>query len=243
MNIYEKLSKITAEITAVAKNLTVATGKGKSYKAVSEGDVLRAVKPLEEKYKVYSYPCKRSILDTNIFTKTKTYDGETTESTQLFMRVQTTYRFVNIEKPDEFIDIDTYGDGVDAQDKAPGKAMTYSDKYALLKAYKIETGDDPDQWGSDDLGKGTKTKSDKPPKQDLSQMKPTDEQLADLKKIKRTLTHVATANGVEEKAVTAQHVADYLVKALAFQQEKEARKQAEAEKEANEIFPSGGEDE
>lgn len=37
------------------------------------------------------------------------------------------------------------GDGIDTQDKAPGKAMTYSDKYALLKAYKIISGDDPDQ--------------------------------------------------------------------------------------------------
>ena len=35
--------------------------------------------------------------------------------------------------------------------------MTYADKYALLKAYKIVTGDDPDQNGSEDL-KGTETK-------------------------------------------------------------------------------------
>ena len=66
------------------------------------------------------------------------------------MRSETVYRFVNIEKPEEFIDITTYGDGVDTQDKAPGKAMTYGDKYALMKAYKIITGDDPDQTGSPD---------------------------------------------------------------------------------------------
>ena len=36
-------------------------------------------------------------------------------------------------------------------DKAPGKAMTYADKYALMKAYKMVTGDDPDQNASDDL--------------------------------------------------------------------------------------------
>ena len=41
-----------------------------------------------------------------------------------------------------------YGDGVDTYDKAPGKAMTYADKYALMKAYKISTGDDPDQEAS-----------------------------------------------------------------------------------------------
>ena len=40
MNIYQKLAAITAEMAIVAKNLNVETGKGKSYKAVSERDIL-----------------------------------------------------------------------------------------------------------------------------------------------------------------------------------------------------------
>ena len=84
------------------------------------------------------------------------------------MRVETIYRFVNIEKPEEFIDITTYGDGVDSQDKAPGKAMTYADKYALLKAYKIITGDDPDQNYSNEL-KNKTTKSVKTAKPQAQQ--------------------------------------------------------------------------
>lgn len=144
MNIYEKLAGITAELSAVAKNLTVGEGRT-SYKAVCEADVLAAVKPIENKYKVYSYPYKREIVDTNVMTTTSTYNGNIKETNKLFLRVATVYRFVNIEDPNEFVDITTYGDGVDSQDKAPGKAMTYADKYALLKAYKIITGDDPDQ--------------------------------------------------------------------------------------------------
>ena len=58
------------------------------------------------------------------------------------MRIEITYRFINIDNPSEFIDIKSYGDGLDTGDKAPGKAMTYGDKYALMKAYKISTGDD-----------------------------------------------------------------------------------------------------
>ena len=69
----------------------------------------------------------------------------------LFLRLETTYRFVNVENPEEYIDITTYGDGIDSQDKAVGKAMTYGDKYALMKCYKIVTGDDPDQNPSEDL--------------------------------------------------------------------------------------------
>lgn len=144
MNIYEKLSEITAEISAVAKNLEVGFGQNR-YKAVGEADVLRAVKPIEKKHGVYSFPVSREVIESGTMER-ETKNGK---SVSLFMRVKTVYRFVNLEKPDEYIDIVTFGDGVDTQDKAPGKAMTYGDKYALLKAYKIVTGDDPDQNASE----------------------------------------------------------------------------------------------
>lgn len=155
LNIFEKMSKITEEINKVAKNLKVGVGQAQ-YKAVGEADVLEAVKPIEIKFGVYSYPLSRKIIKDEILTSIDTYEnanGETVkkERNTVFMRIETIYRFVNVEKPDEYIDITTYGDGVDSNDKAPGKAMTYSDKYALLKAYKIETGDDPDQKMSENL--------------------------------------------------------------------------------------------
>jgi hypothetical protein len=43
LNIYERLSLITAEIGVVEKNLEVQVNKTSSYKAVSERDVLDAV--------------------------------------------------------------------------------------------------------------------------------------------------------------------------------------------------------
>lgn len=167
MNIYEKLLNITSEIKTVNKNLEVGIGKN-AYKAVGEADVLAAVKVLEEKYKIYSYPCKREVIDRAILETEKEYNGTVTKGNQIFLRIETTYRFVNIEKPEEFIEITTYGDGIDTQDKAVGKAMTYADKYALLKAYKIITGDDPDQEHSPDNAKynqGTKTDAKATPKQ------------------------------------------------------------------------------
>ena len=148
-NIYKKMSAITAELTAVAKNLNVGIGKA-AYKAVGEADVLAAVKPLEEKHGVYSYPYSRKIVDSDLVTTTTEYKGKVTEKTNRYLRIETVYRFVNIDNPEEYIDITTYGDGIDPQDKAVGKAMTYSDKYALLKAYKIITGEDPDQFKSEE---------------------------------------------------------------------------------------------
>lgn len=163
-NIFQRMALITAELQTVAKNLTVGTGNAK-YKAVSERDVLDAVKPLEEKHGVYSYPAKRTVLESNILESESTYNGQTTKKTSFMTRIETVYRFVNVDKPDEFIETTTFAEGIDAQDKGSGKAMTYGDKYALMKAYKISTGDDPDQDPSKEENytkKGNKTKEDKP---------------------------------------------------------------------------------
>lgn len=146
MNLFEKMSAITMEISAVAKNLNVDMGRN-SYKAVGEADILAAVKPIEAKHGVYSYPVSRRVIESAVITTVK----KDYETKQQFLRMEVTYRFVNMEKPEEYIEMTTYGDGVDPQDKAPGKAMTYADKYALMKAYKIITGDDPDQYGSQPL--------------------------------------------------------------------------------------------
>lgn len=148
LNIYEKMSAITNELGVVAKNLNVDMGKGKSYKAVQEKDVLDAVKPVEEKYRVYSYPKERKIIDNGILEKETSYGI----SKNMYLRIETTYEFVNLDKPEETITMTSYADGIDSGDKATGKAMTYSDKYSLLKAYKIATGDDPDKDASPEKG-------------------------------------------------------------------------------------------
>jgi len=174
MNIYEKMSAITNEICTVGKNLTVGKGENK-YNAVSEGDVLRAVKTLEAKHGVYSFPASRKVIWQETMDFTTSYGSE---KTNICMRIETVYRFVNIEKPDEFIEIVSFGDGIDTQDKSCGKAMTYSDKYALLKAYKIETGDDPDQNASETIVKPQTRKTANP--SIPQQAKPTAEEVGDL---------------------------------------------------------------
>lgn len=148
LNIYERLLLISNELRSVAKNLEVSMGKNGKYKAVGEGDVLRAIKPLEFKHRVFSYPIEREIIESGTL-ESVDYNGNVKK--QMFERIKVVYRFINIDNTDEFIDITSYGDGIDSGDKSVGKAMTYADKYALMKAYKIVTGDDPDQNASEDL--------------------------------------------------------------------------------------------
>jgi hypothetical protein len=150
MNIYQKMAAITAELKAVEKDLTVQTTKTSSYKDVSERGILDAVKPLEDKYGVYSYPVSREVLESNLIQTESVYEDNkgnktVTPKTAYMTRIKTVYRFINTDNPADFIETTTFAEGIDSQDKGSGKAMTYSDKYALMKAYKISTGEDVDE--------------------------------------------------------------------------------------------------
>ena len=166
-NIFQRMADISAEVSKVAKEMEIGYGNNK-YKAVSEGDVLEAVKPLESKHGIYSYPSARRVIDSQIM-KTSDYKGN--EKQSQFIRVEVDYTFVNIDKPEERVTVTSYGDGVDPQDKAPGKAMTYADKYALLKAYKIITGEDTDQ-NQSNQGQFEKRKANPQPAKPVTQKEP-----------------------------------------------------------------------
>lgn len=151
MNLFEKMLEAEKRIGVVAKNLNVSAGNG-TYKAVSERDIIDAVKPIEAELGIYSFPYAREIVESDMLEAIREYKGQTTKTVSKYLRLKITYRFVNVENPDEFIDMVTFADGIDTGDKATGKAMTYADKYALMKAYKISTGDDPDQYASEPNG-------------------------------------------------------------------------------------------
>lgn len=214
LNIYQRMLAATSEINKVAKNLKVGVGNN-SYKAVAESDVLEAVKPVEEQFGIYSFPLSREIAKDEISVTTTEYEGRKSEKASYFMRVKTIYRFVNVDKPDEYIDITTYGDGIDSQDKAPGKAMTYGDKYALLKAYKIQTGEDPD-------AKPSKRKTVEPP---------TAEQLKQAEELSIDLDRLAAYAKVDVSELSKSDLADAIEmkkKALQKKAEKE-KKNTEAQ--------------
>lgn len=212
MNIFQKMAAITAELQTVAKNLTVQQTKTSSYKAVSERDILDAVKPLETKYGVYSYPVKRTILESNLLESESEFQGKVTKKTTFMTRIETVYRFVNVDKPDEYIETTTFAEGIDTQDKGSGKAMTYADKYALMKAYKISTGDDPDQNASEENNYKRTPKQPAQTQQPTAQPKqktPRQLLIARLNELGIDVNAYAAANGVN-KNTTAERFTELL---------------------------------
>jgi ERF superfamily len=123
LNIHQRLAKVMEVVTYVQKEKKT----GMNYTIVSHDKVTAKVRgPLLEQGIVY-YPVRCVTRQ----------EGNRTHADM-------TIRFVNIDEPDDFFEVETFGYGVDSQDKGPGKAMSYAVKYALLKALGLETGDDPD---------------------------------------------------------------------------------------------------
>lgn len=139
-NLYEKIQLVSNEIKNIEKNMTV--GKGNyAYKAVQDIDVTLEVKQAEAKYRLVSIPIKQELVKSEIVRVVKDGGGEAIQYMDI---VKMTLRIVNLDNTAEFVDVESFGRGLDPGDKGFGKASTYARKYALLNAYKIATGEDPD---------------------------------------------------------------------------------------------------
>ena len=208
LNIFQRMAAITAELQTVAKNLKVSTGGNNSYKAVSERDILDAVKPLESKYGVYSYPASREVLESQLLESESEYQGKTSKKTTFMTRIKTVYRFVNINNPEEFIETVTFAEGIDTQDKGSGKAMTYADKYALMKGYKISTGEDPDQTASEEKNykKATPTFKEAVPTEAATKETPRETLIKMLKASGKDLVQYSAEKGLNKQTTDERYV-------------------------------------
>jgi hypothetical protein len=139
MNLYEKIQAVATEIMSMEKDMQVGNEKY-GYKAVSDFSVTKKVKEMEAKYKLLSVPVKQELLGQEII---RVADKDKDRISYSFI-VKMTTRIIDVEAPADFIEIETIGHGLDSGDKGFGKASTYARKYALLNAYKIATGEDPD---------------------------------------------------------------------------------------------------
>ena len=144
MSLYDKIQAVSMEVRSIEKNMQVGTG-AYGYKAVSDLDVVLAIKDAEKKFRLVSIPIKQELVKSEIVRVLKEQKGQQSEAITYVDIVKMTTRIVDMDAPTAFIDIETFGRGLDPGDKGFGKASTYARKYALLNAYKIATGEDPDK--------------------------------------------------------------------------------------------------
>lgn len=140
MTLYQKIQAVSNETRNIQKDMTVGTGNY-AYKAVSDLGVTLAVKDAETKYGLVSIPIKQELVNSEIVRVVKK-NGD--EGLTFVDTIKMTVRIIDLDDDTKFIDVESFGKGIDSADKGFGKASTYARKYALLNAYKIATGEDPD---------------------------------------------------------------------------------------------------
>lgn len=145
-NIYQKIQAVSLAVRSLSKDMLVGDGKN-SYQAVSDFSVTLAVKTAESENGIISIPIKQELQKSESITTINSYNKEVLKHNVI---IKMTTRILDLEDPSSFIDIESFGQGWDSGDKGFGKASTYARKTALLNAYKIATGEDPDQEPSKD---------------------------------------------------------------------------------------------
>jgi hypothetical protein len=143
LNIYQRMNAVQKEVDYIQKGEKKVDNK---YGFVSHDQVTAKMQPYLVKHGICVICSVDEYKNVNIETKrlnykTNAYEDVLNLRTELVLNV----KFVNIDDPKDFIEVKTIGFGLDPSDKGAGKAVSYAFKYALLKNFMLETGDDPDE--------------------------------------------------------------------------------------------------
>lgn len=139
MNLAQKLIAIRSRVQYLQKE---NSGEGLRYKYVSSSQTLGAVRAAMDELGVLLIPAINSQTVEHIEQETKSG-----KRTQHFTTLAMVYTWINADDPTERISVAWAGQGTDDAEKGIGKALTYSEKYFILKALQIATDkDDPDAY-------------------------------------------------------------------------------------------------
>jgi hypothetical protein len=132
MNIYQRINAVMAKVKYVQHDVTVSGGG--SYKATSHDMVLAVLRP--------------EMVANGIVTRVEFVEGKITQFRDLKEDIkmhmyEASYivDFVNMDDPQDFMRTCVPAHAADNGDKAPGKATSYAVKYAMLKTFGLETGE------------------------------------------------------------------------------------------------------
>jgi hypothetical protein len=124
LNIYQRIHAVMKDVDYIKKGDKKVNGQ---YNFVSHDQVSAKLHPYLVKHGIVVIPSVDHIHQ----------EGNRTE-------VKIGVVFKNIDDPADCFITQYPGYGIDSGDKGPGKAISYAFKYALLKVFCLETGDDPD---------------------------------------------------------------------------------------------------
>jgi len=139
LNLYQRINEIRKKVDYIQKDKSVSTGGG-SYKAVTHDQVTAILRSHMTEYGVICVP--------NLVTSKA--NDKVGDAKQFRYDATYSFDFINMDKPEEKCTIIMEAHAMDNADKAPGKALSYAKKYAVLKLFEIETGEDEESRYSQD---------------------------------------------------------------------------------------------
>ena len=134
-NIFQRINAVMQEVAYVQKDKAV-TGMGAGYKAVTHDNLVSVARASFVKHGIVMYPEQ---VGGDLNPPMPKADG--TLSNMRLYEGSYIFHFVNIDKPDDKVSVPVVAHAMDNGDKAPGKAMTYGAKTAVLKLLWLETGE------------------------------------------------------------------------------------------------------
>jgi hypothetical protein len=133
-NIYQRVNKVQQAIKYIRKDKKI-TGGGQNYSAVSHDALVAVIRDKLVEHGIVTHP--EQVSGQILIKRDKAND-----IAMHLYEGNYNINLVNIDNPEDRIVIPIQAHAADNGDKAPGKAITYATKSALLKAFCLETGDD-----------------------------------------------------------------------------------------------------
>ena len=147
LNIYQRINEVKKVARYAQKDAKV-----QGYKAVTHDQVTATLRgPMVDNGVIMTQSLlESSFLDT----------GDVTGRGTKWMMYTAKYsiKFINIDEPTQHIEVVTESQALDTGDKASGKAMSYAIKYAMLKVFGLETGENEEGRQDDIQAKRTAKK-------------------------------------------------------------------------------------
>ena len=135
MSVYKKMHQVQAATRSLAANTEGQTGAAK-YNYVSGAKLLGVIRPLMDKLGLI---LTQEVVD--IKNEPITYMTRNGEKTEMFTTVHIRFTWVDTDDGSQVVN-DFFANGMNAWDKGLGSALTYAERYYLMKTFHIATDED-----------------------------------------------------------------------------------------------------
>jgi len=135
MSVFKKLHQVQAATRSLAANSEGQTGAAK-YDYVSGSKLLSVIRPLMDKLGLI---LTQEVVE--IHNEPITYMTRNGEKTEMFTTAHIRFTWIDTDDGSQMVN-EFYANGMNAWDKGLGSALTYAERYYLMKTFHIATDED-----------------------------------------------------------------------------------------------------